>query len=224
MTIAGEGELAEIERIAGDFLRNASPAERRQLLRKIAREGQSGQRSRIAAQRNPDGTHFAPRKKKKGGKEGTHPLYFLYPKGDPQPKLVILGSWVRQGPRLVGFDAVSRQQKTYLWDRIARFLPPDPKRPPGGGRLRRKGTIKRKAMFRKLRQARYLKAGSTADEAWIGFSGRAADIARTHQEGLEDAPHKGGKRVRYPRRELLGLTEADRRAMLDTLFEHFARA
>lgn len=223
MTIQGADDLAEIEQLAGDLLRKASPGERRKLLRTIARDIQGRQRDRIRRQQNPDGSPFAPRKKKSGGKEGQHPLYFLYPKGEEKPKLVILGSWTRHGPDITGFDTVSRATKTYVWDRIARFLPPDPKRPPGGGRLRRAGAIRRKAMFRKLRQGRYLQAGSTPDEAWVGFSGHAAEIARVHQEGLKDAPHKGGRKARYPRRELLGLTEADRTNMLDSLFQYLAR-
>ena len=88
------------------------------------------------------------------------------------------------------------------------------------GRLRRGGTIKRKAMFRKLRNTTNLQAGSTDTEAWVGFSGRAARIARVHQEGLEDAPAKGAKPVRYARRMLLGDTDAERQALLDILFTH----
>ena len=87
------------------------------------------------------------------------------------------------------------------------------------GRLRRGGTIKRKAMFRKLCNTSNLKAGSTDAEAWVGFSGRAARIARVHQEGLEDAPARGARPVRYARRVLLGDTEAERQALLDVLCE-----
>jgi len=113
--------------------------------------------------------------------------------------------------------------------RIARQQDPDGQpfaarkaQPPG--RLRRGGTIKRKAMFRKLRNTSNLKAGSTDTEAWVGFSGRAARIARVHQEGLEDAPAKGAKPVRYARRVLLGDTEAERQALLDILFAQLVKA
>ncbi len=108
--------------------------------------------------------------------------------------------------------------------RIARQQDPDGQpftaRKPQPGRLRRGGTIKRKAMFRKLRNTSNLKAGSTDTEAWVGFTGRVARIARVHQEGLEDAPAKGVKRVRYARRVLLGDTEAERQTLLDVLFAH----
>ncbi|TCP95282.1 phage virion morphogenesis protein [Sphingomonas sp. PP-F2F-A104-K0414] len=109
--------------------------------------------------------------------------------------------------------------------RIARQQNPDgqpyaARKAQPAGRLRRKGTIKRKAMFRKLRNAPNLQAGSTDTEAWVGFSGRAAQIARVHQEGLEDAPVKGRKPVRYAQRILLGDTKAERQAMLDIVFRH----
>lgn len=92
----------------------------------------------------------------------------------------------------------------------------------GGGRLRRRGQIKRAAMFRKLRSTKFLKSGSTDTEAWIGFTGRAAAIARVHQEGLMDEVTKGGRKVRYARRELLGLTEPEREIALDMLLDHIA--
>lgn len=150
------GDLAEIEQLAGALLRSVAPAERRRLLRAMARDLQGSQRQRIARQQDPDGKPFAPRK--------------------------------------------------------------------AGGKLRRKGTIRRAAMFRKLRLSRNLSAGATDTEAWVGFSGRAARIARVHQEGLEDRPTKTGKPVRYAKRVLLGDTEAERGRMLDLLLEHLTSA
>jgi phage virion morphogenesis protein len=81
----------------------------------------------------------------------------------------------------------------------------------------KKGRIRRQAMFRKLRMAKHLKAGAGGSEAWVGFSGRAARIARVHQEGLSDVPSPGMKKVRYARRALLGLTGAEQERLLDLL-------
>ena len=111
-------------------------------------------------------------------------------------------------------------------DRIARQLQPDgsafePRReqPQTRSSAKKKGRIRRKAMFRKLRLARYLKAGSTENEAWIGFTGRAAGVARIHQDGLPDAPAPGQAKVRYARRVLVGLSDADRERALDLLLD-----
>lgn len=86
-------------------------------------------------------------------------------------------------------------------------------------RLRnRRGKVK--AMFEQLRTSRFLRAQATSAEAVIAISGRAARIARIHQEGLRDQVSAGGASIIYPRRELLGLTQADREAIRNTLLDH----
>lgn len=77
-------------------------------------------------------------------------------------------------------------------------------------------------MFRKLRPAKFLKAGADAGEAWVGFTGRAAAIARVHEDGLADAPSRGGKNVRYAQRVLLGLTDREQGRIVDLLLQEFA--
>ena len=55
-------------------------------------------------------------------------------------------------------------------------------------------------------RTKWLKAKSTATEASIEFIGRAGQIARVSQYGLRDRVNKRGLEVKYPQRELLGLT------------------
>ncbi|VXC98182.1 hypothetical protein SPHINGOT1_270105 [Sphingomonas sp. T1] len=43
-----------------------------------------------------------------------------------------------------------------------------------------------------------------------------------HQEGLEDAPTKGTKPVRYAQRVLLGDTDAERQELFDILLNYCA--
>ncbi|AIV85258.1 phage virion morphogenesis protein [Burkholderia pseudomallei TSV5] len=89
------------------------------------------QQSRVAARRNPDGSAYAPRKGKAGGK-----------------------------------------------------------------RLREKaGRVKREAMFRKLRTARYLRTDIDDTGLAIGFDERLSRIARVHHEG-QKAPVEPGARSR----------------------------
>ncbi len=87
-----------------------------------------------------------------------------------------------------------------------------------------KGNIRRRAaaMFGKIRQARFLKVKADPAGVAIGFAGRVARIAGVHQYGLRDAVSRGGPRVRYEARELLGLTEADIERIRDLLLEHLA--
>jgi phage virion morphogenesis protein len=57
--------LQALEQWAGALLQKLSPAQRRQLNQSIARDLRRSQQQRIAAQQNPDGTAFVPRKKQK---------------------------------------------------------------------------------------------------------------------------------------------------------------
>lgn len=92
-------------------------------------------------------------------------------------------------------------------------------------KLREKeGRIKRRAqMFAKLRTARYLKVEVDGAGLAIGFAGRAARLARVHQDGETSEVTRGGRSYKYPVRQLLGFTEADREMIRDKLLEHLAR-
>ncbi|MCF6221640.1 MAG: phage virion morphogenesis protein [Robiginitomaculum sp.] len=67
----------------------------------------------------------------------------------------------------------------------------------------RKSGSKRK-MMKKLRLARFLKISSSPNEVSVGWRGRTAGMARVHHFGLRDRVSKGGVRVKYEARELLG--------------------
>ncbi|RDE04689.1 phage virion morphogenesis protein [Sphingomonas aracearum] len=217
-------DFAPVEQLAGALLRSLSPAERRSLLRRMAREIRASQSDRIAAQRNPDGSPFAARRERREQKPGTHAVRFLYPKGAAEPRVVFMKSWVRQGPLLTGFDTEAGAIRSFFWDKVAQWLPVAPEEQnAGAGKLRRRGQIRRRAMFRKLRSARYLRSDATDTEAWIGFTGRAAEVARIHQDGLMDAPTLGARKIRYAQRGLLGLTERERGRALDILLEHVSK-
>lgn len=213
-------DFGEIEQLAGALLRKLASGDRRKLLRRVAREVQQSQSARIARQQDPDGQRFAARKVKKPPSVGTYAVKFLYPRGAPEPRLVLMKSWVREGGMLTGFDIEAGGIRSFFWDKVDRWLPLDPaEQNKSGGKFRRKGRIRQVAMFRKLRTARNLRSDATDQEAWIGFTGRAAEIARIHQDGLQDRPAAKARPVRYAKRTLLGLTEAERSRALDILLE-----
>jgi phage virion morphogenesis protein len=149
-------DFAPIEQLCRDLLLRTAAHERARLMRSIGREIRKSQSDRIAAQRDPEGAAFAPRRPK-----------------------------------------------------------PD--------RGRKKGPLRQQKMFRKIRMAKSLKAGGNADEAWVGFGGRASRIASIHQEGLSDSPALGQPKVRYARRVLLGLTDTERQRILDLILGAVAK-
>ena len=132
-----------------------APPARKQLATEIAKALRQSQTKRIAAQQNPDGSAFEPRK--------------------PQ--------------------------------------------------LRHKRKNLRAGMFRKLRTAKYLKTGGTADAAVVNFTRDVERIARVHQFGLRDrVSRKTALEIDYPARRLLGISAADDVTITHLVTEHLARA
>ena len=117
------------------------------------------QQSRVAAQQNPDGSAYVPRKIKKGGK----------------------------------------------------------------GLRAKVGRIKRQAMFRKLRTARYLRIDVDDAGLAIGFDDRLSRIVRVHQEGQKAPVEPGGPLAQYPVRVVLGFSSADRELVRDRLLRYLNR-
>ncbi|HDR9158472.1 TPA: phage virion morphogenesis protein [Burkholderia vietnamiensis] len=87
---------------------------------------------------------------------------------------------------------------------------------------RNKGRIRR-AMFAKLRTARFLKTASTADASVLHFTRQVERIARAHQEGLRDRVERNGPIVQYPVRELLGMADADITAISELILDYLSR-
>lgn len=146
-------ELAPLESFAAGLISRLQPAARRTLARELARQLRDSQSKRIAAQQNPDGSPYEPRK-----------------------------------PRLRA----------------------------------RKGRVRR-AMFTKLRTARWMKAQSSPDAAVVSFVGQVQHMASVHQFGLRDRVNRlGGPEVQYPARRLLGFTDADVESIADVVLRHLA--
>ncbi|HHQ4308476.1 TPA: phage virion morphogenesis protein [Serratia fonticola] len=70
--------------------------------------------------------------------------------------------------------------------------------------LRSKQGRIRRAMFTKLRTARYLKANGSNNAAVVEFVGRVKRMAEVHHYGLRDRPSLRSPEVRYEERPLLG--------------------
>lgn len=214
-------DLAELEQIAGALVRSLSSAERRSLMRRMARDLALSQRQRIAAQKQPDGASFTPRKAKQAPISGRGATCFLYPSGGGgEPRRVIMKSFTwSTGRMMTGFDIEAGAIRSFEFDKVIKWLPvPEEYRNAGGGTLRRRGGLRRKAMFRRLASARYLRSQANDQGFWVGFSGKAAAVANVHHYGLRDKPSLRSRAVAYPQRPLIGLSEFDRINMIDMLY------
>lgn len=76
-------------------------------------------------------------------------------------------------------------------------------------RLRNKKRLRDRAMFSKLRTARYLKAQGNSDAAVVEFVGRVQRMANVHHYGLRDRPTPDSEVVKYESRPLLGFETDD---------------
>ncbi|MBB5985304.1 phage virion morphogenesis protein [Sphingobium lignivorans] len=221
MVDIGADDLGELERFAGGILASMQPAERRSLFRKVARTLRTGQQKRIARQENPDGSRFAPRRRGKDPVPGGYAVKFLYPSGGSgEPRLVLMHSWVRQGALLTGYDVRAGGLRSFEWRKVVRWLPVgEGEQNKGAGRIRRP-TIRQRAMFRRIRRSGVMLANASDQEAWVGFAGRVAAVARIHQLGLFDKPSANAAEIRYAMRELLGFSAQDRAMVLEATIDH----
>lgn len=215
-----DGDLAELEAFVGGMLKSLDASQKRQLLRHVARDMRKANRERIRAQHNPDGSRFAARKDPPEPQIANYAVKFLYPSGGSgKPRLAFLKSWEKQGPVFTGFDIEAGAMRTFEYAKVIKWLGVSPEdQNKSGGKIRKRKTIREKAMFRKIGNKIY--SGNSDHEAWIGFGGMIASVARVHQYGLTDKPARHARAVQYERRELLGMAAEDREVLLDKVIEH----
>ncbi|UEP28265.1 phage virion morphogenesis protein [Burkholderia sp. B21-007] len=120
--------------------------------------------------------------------------------------------------RAVLAKGLARELRRRHSRRIAEARNPDGSRyEPRKPQARRKKGHIRRAMFAKLRTARFLKTASSADASVLHFTRQVERIARVHQGGLRDRVERNGPIVQYPVRELLGLADTDVEQIADVV-------
>ncbi|MFM5138417.1 phage virion morphogenesis protein [Aeromonas rivipollensis] len=85
---------------------------------------------------------------------------------------------------------------------------------------KQRGATRRK-MFQRLVSPRWLKATSTEHQAVVEFVGSANRLATIHQYGLKDRIK--GREIRYPARELLGITTQEVEQLEELLLAHLTK-
>lgn len=104
--------------------------------------------------------------------------------------------------------AVSKRLRAGQQQHIKRQQAPDgTPYAPRKMRLRSKKRLRDRAMFSKLRTARYLKAQGNSDVAVVEFVGRVQRMVNVHHYGLRDRPTPHSEAVKYEARPLLGFSK-----------------
>lgn len=102
----------------------------------------------------------------------------------------------------------------------AAFVPRKIPRAPIRGKA---GRIRR-AMFEKLRTARFMKAKGEDAAAVVDFAGSAGRLAHVHHFGLRDRVNRsGGTEYSYPSRRLLGFAPEDIERITDVVLARLAK-
>lgn len=138
-------------------------------------------------------------------------------------------AWIEQAIRAMSpagrkrlLRDIAREIRKRNQQRITKQVGPDgekwtPRKPRDDGRVR--GAAK---MMLGFRAARRMLIDVNAEGASVGFRGQTARIARVHQEGAVDYVERGGPRVKYPARPLLGLSNTDIAMVREKLIDAIA--
>lgn len=189
-------------------IKHLEPNQRRRLSRQLAFGLRRRQQQRIGQQQNPDGSHYAPRKNKVLRTSGS--VRFLWKTGIRE-----LANWRTTGRsdkrQITGFDVDRGAVRSFYKRDIQQYIAINLNQT-------KQTKSKPEKMFRRLRTARFLRATSSANDATVGFSGRASQIASVHQYGEVDNVAENAK-ARYPERELLGLSHSDLDYIADTVVQ-----
>lgn len=141
-----------------------------------------------------------------------------------------LAGWVsplldkmESGERTKLMKVISRDLRKINQERMKQQVAPDGRRwePRKPRNLRaKKGAIRKKAMFSKIRTAKYLKIRTTDASAGLTFTGLAGRIAAVHHYGLRAKVDRDGPVYDYPARQLLGFDRSDLETIADRVLNH----
>ncbi|BEL98740.1 tail protein [Serratia marcescens] len=199
----------EFEEVIDKIMDGMSLSSRISSARAISMLLRKSQQRRIARQENPNGSKFEKRRRKVLHAQSG--IRFIW-HGETRRLKNWRSTRGKYGKMITGFDEERGAIRSFYKSDIEAFLEINMKQV-------RKNTTKAEPMFRRLRTARFLKARADAGGATVGFTGVAARIARTHQYGLRDRVNKSGAMASYPRREVLGITKADRMAIARSVID-----
>ncbi|WP_330149730.1 phage virion morphogenesis protein [Shewanella xiamenensis] len=120
---------------------------------------------------------------------------------------------------------IARRLRATQAQRIKQNTAPDGSafeaRKPQPAWAKRIGAIKRKLMFQKIIRQKYLKPEYSSQAASVGFTGFISRIATEHQYGLRGRINERIS-IRYPQRELLGVTQNEMNMIEAVVIRHLA--
>ncbi|PHM75685.1 phage virion morphogenesis protein [Xenorhabdus cabanillasii] len=205
-----DNALRSLDSALTALLSQLSPTSRKSLARDIARDLRKSQMHRIRAQRNPDGSRYTRRKAQVLTVQ--RGMKFIW-RGETRH----LKNWRSTQDKITGYDTGRKGLRTFYKTDIQRILEKKT------DRINPQKGSKKARMFKKLATARYLRLSASDKEAVIFFVPKAAKIARVHQFGLKERLRGKNMEVKYPARQLLGLTADDIAHIGEQILAHLTR-
>ncbi|KKF38179.1 phage virion morphogenesis protein [Erwinia tracheiphila] len=194
----------ELDQVFSGILSGTSQAGRTLTARAVGQALKRSQQQRIKAQKNPDGSPWAARRRRVlRSQQG---IVFVW-----QGEIRRLKNWHggqgKYGRTLTGFDEERNAIRTFYRSDIERYIEINT-------RSVRRSTAKKVPMFQRLRGYRFLKMRAGRCGTSVGYDGVAARIARVPPV----RPARSGRAgcfAKYPVRELLGFTAGDDRMITE---------
>ena len=203
-----DNEFQELEQDLQRLINRGKSGARHKLSRDISITLRRGQQQRIRQQLNVDGSPYI--KRKNSIKTVQKRLRFIY-----QGTVRDLKNWSGNKRQITGWDNDRNAIRTFNSVNIERFLSIE-----AGAATKR--TSKKQPMFRRLRNAPFLRLQALPDSAGVGYTGVTAKIAQIHQYGGTDQVNPYVK-ADYPARQLLGITKKDSDNVLNQVFDFISR-
>lgn len=212
-------DFATFEKKLNALSANLKPANIAKISRGATTALKQSNARRLAQNIEPTGEKFTPRSTKKLFKPQTS-AKFLYPiGGSGELRLVHLTAWTVRGGHIIGYDEKCGANRTFIRKKIKRWIISKT----AAGELKQSLVNKltrNKKMFRNSKKQ--LKTWQDADGFEIGFDGIAARILAIHHYGrVAKINEKSNRLIRYPRRELIGVSKSDMDAVTNKVMSIF---
>ncbi|HAU4886198.1 TPA: phage virion morphogenesis protein [Aeromonas hydrophila] len=168
---------------------------------------------RIRANIQPDGTKM---RRRKDPQKGNAHIAFIYKNPVTGMCLVRnLKNWRDNGDYIKGFDRMRGAMRSFRRSRIVKYISIDKSK-----------VVVRNApqkMFKNIIKAKWFKLKAKERSATIEFAGVAGTVAAIHHYGEKDRPNPKAKEIRYPERQLLGVTNADTKEIWDFFIDRITK-
>ena len=206
-------ELKDLELFADAAARAGNEQRLKELIQYAGTLVKKNNAARIRANVQPDGTEM---RRRKDPQKGNSHIAFIYK--NPVTGICLvrdLKNYRRYGKYIQGFDRMRGAMRSFRYSRIVKYISIDKSK-----------VIVRKApqkMFKNIIKAKWFKLKTNDRSATIEFAGVAGTVAAIHHHGDKDRPNPKAREVRYPERQLLGVTNADTKEIWDLFIDHLSK-